>query len=106
MLAQLNGRLHVWIAEPPRDPGADWIAANEPLLSADERARYRTFVRAADRDLFLAARVLVRRSLSRYSDIAPAEWIFRRSRHGRPEIANPAAPTGLRFSLSHTPGMI
>ena len=106
MLAQLGRRLHVWIAEPPREPGAAWVAEHEPMLSAEERARHRRFARTADRDLFLASRVLLRTTLSRYGDIEPSGWTFRRGPHGRPEIANPQSPPGLRFSLSHTDGMV
>jgi 4'-phosphopantetheinyl transferase len=106
MLAQLRRQLHVWLTEPRQDPTAEWIAANEALLSSEERARHRRFARAADRNLFLASRVLVRRTLSRYGDLEPAAWSFRRDRQGRPEIANAGSPRGLRFSLSHTRGMI
>ena len=102
---ELESRLHVWIAEPPSDPDSAWIAAAESLLSDDERARYHRFVRDDDRHAFLAARVLVRRTLSRYADVAPADWAFLENGHGRPEIANPGA-AGLRFNLSHTDGML
>ena len=106
LLGQLQRRLHVWITEPRSDPGMAWTAATEGLLTDEERARHRRFMREADRDLFLSARVLVRRTLSRYCDIAPAEWTFRRNQFGRPEISNRDAPSGLRFNLSHTEGMV
>ena len=105
LLAQLPHRLHVWIAEPPAGR-ATWDAVGRELLSADERDRHQRFRRAADRDLFLAARVLVRTTLSRYCEIEPAAWTFRSNQHGRPEIVNPDAPAGLRFNLSHTAGLI
>jgi 4'-phosphopantetheinyl transferase len=102
---ELESRLQVWITEPPSDPDPAWTAAAESLLSDDERVRYRRFAREDDSHAFLAARVLVRRTLSRYCDLAPADWTFRQHRNGRPEIANPEA-AGLRFNLSHTDGML
>jgi 4'-phosphopantetheinyl transferase len=105
LLAQLSHRLHVWIAEPPAGR-VGWDAADLELLAADERDRHQRFRRAADRDLFLAARVLLRTTLSRYGEIEPAAWAFQSNMHGRPEIGNPDAPSGLRFNLSHTSGMI
>lgn len=105
LLARLQRRLHVWVAEPLGDPSGAWTATNEHLLSDEERARHRRLMRAEDRDLFLSARVLVRRTLSRYCGIAPAEWTFQRNQYGRPEISNRDAPGGLRFNLSHTQQM-
>lgn len=54
---------------------------------------------ARDRQVYLAAHVLVRSVLSRYAPLAPEDWRFIRGPHGRPEIAE-GLPR-LRFNLAH-----
>ncbi|MBV1893979.1 MAG: 4'-phosphopantetheinyl transferase superfamily protein [Ilumatobacteraceae bacterium] len=106
MLGLLSEQLHLWIVpiSGPLDPS--WVAANEVILSEEERGRHRRYRRASDRDLFLAAHAVVRHVLSRYASIPPGEWVFETNQYGRPEIANLGVPRGLRFNLSHTDGMI
>lgn len=97
--------LHVWSATfTPETPAPTAEAA--ALLSADELARARRLRRLEDRLLFTRAHVAVRRTLSRYASIRTQDWTFTTGEHGRPEISNLDAPAGLRFNLSHTPGMI
>lgn len=73
------------------------------LLTPEERERVARFVFEHDRRLHLAARALLRRSLSRCSGVPPGEWRFAAAAGGRPEIVSPASP--LRFSVSHTRGL-
>ena len=42
--------------------------------------------------------------LSRYCAVAPRDWRFSRSEHGKPEICNPEGAR-LRFNLTHTAGL-
>ena len=100
-----DGSLHVWTAIVTQDtaPPSDEAVA---LLSADESARARRFRRPEDRLLFTQAHVAVRHTLSRYAPIPPQDWSFETGEHGRPEICTVDAHPGLRFNLSHTPGMI
>jgi len=104
LLEQLPPEAHVWftIPESIRDPGtlADCLA----MLCEQERERYRRFHFPADRHRFLVSHALVRRVLSRYVDLPPADWTFLNSGHGRPEISNPGLPA-LRFNLTHTDGL-
>ncbi|MEO9614008.1 MAG: 4'-phosphopantetheinyl transferase superfamily protein [Nitratireductor sp.] len=76
------------------------------LLSREERQRHESFKAESARQQFLAARGLVRTSLSRYRDIAPRDWRFATNRHGRPYIADCHGVSDLHFSLSHTHGMV
>lgn len=101
-LDALASEIHVWLARPIPAAGGDGQLA---LLDADERARYRQLRFAEDRRLFLSAHVLVRRALSLYAAVEPADWRFTSLAHGRPEIAAPALPVRLRFNLSHTAGL-
>lgn len=62
--------------------------------------------RAEDRRERLAAYALVRLTLSRFYNLPPSTWRFRRSRFGRPEVEDPVGGRSLRFSLSHTHGLV
>ena len=45
--------------------------------------------------------------LSRFADVAPAEWPLAIDAHGRPYLAlRPPETPDLRFNLSHTPGLV
>jgi 4'-phosphopantetheinyl transferase len=82
---------------------ASWGA----LLSDEERARRDRFVFAEDKRDFTAAHALVRRALSRYDAIGPAEWRFETNGFGKPDVvAEQAGEPPLAFSLSHTRGLV
>jgi 4'-phosphopantetheinyl transferase len=76
-------------------------------LAAGERERLERFRVEDARTQFAIAHVLLRGVLSRYADVAPADWAFAAGPHGRPEIAAPRQWVGrLRFNLSHTRGLV
>jgi 4'-phosphopantetheinyl transferase len=84
------------------------LAAHAGVLDAGEQASAARFRFAADRELYQAAHVLLRRALSAQVPVDPAQWRFIRGAHGRPEIDPIACPEarGLRFNLSHTRGLV
>jgi len=84
------------------------LAGHTGLLDAGELARADRFRFAADRLVYQAAHVLLRRALSRHAPPAPAQWRFISGANGRPEIDTAACPdgAGLRFNLSHTRGLV
>ncbi len=100
------GEIHVWwaLARDLRALGAG--ARFEAWLSGDEAERHGRIRRAEDRELYLFARAALRHTLSRYADVAPDEWRFVRAEGGRPELAAPFDALGLRFSVSHTAGLV
>lgn len=100
-----DDEVHVWMTSPDgvRDP--DLLQAYSTLLTTEEEARYRRFLFERHRRDFLIARACVRTALSRYEDVAPADWRFKIGEHGRPEISKEFG-TELRFNLSHTYGLI
>ena len=99
--------VHVWCAFCDEIRDEALLEAYERLLSADERERRSRFVFPRDRHRFLVTRALVRTVLSRYADVAPADWTFVADTHGRPEIApRHARAAGLSFNVSHTPGLV
>jgi len=69
-------------------------------------ARYNRYLVPGAAATFLAARILLRSVLSQYADLPPAEWRFETNAFGRPHIANPDAPRGFVFNLSHKPGCV
>jgi len=101
LLTALATELHLWLLDPD-GAGDDVYAWCERMLSADENERRKKFLRTADERSFLLAHGLLRAVLSRYGELAAARWRFTAGQYGRPEIANPDAPAGLRFNLSHT----
>jgi len=104
MLHLAADQVHVWYLFPEQS-GPEPSCRSETLLSREELDRNRRFVFAEDRQRHLVAHVLVRTTLSRYADIDASEWTFQHGDFGRPEIAGPR-PVPLRFSLSHTRGMV
>jgi len=101
----LESEVHVWLARPEAVTDAAYLADCIAMLGDDERERYGRFRFEQDRHLFLVAHALVRRVLSCYVDVDPADWRFVSGAHGRPEIAAPLLPVNLRFNLSHTSGL-
>jgi 4'-phosphopantetheinyl transferase len=76
------------------------------ILSHDEIRRAGSFRFERDRRLFTFARALVRRTLSRYVNVPPSSWRFGSSPLGRPFILFPTEARTLRFSASHTDGLV
>ncbi|MCT7356888.1 4'-phosphopantetheinyl transferase superfamily protein, partial [Streptomyces sp. 15-116A] len=98
---------HVWVAVPHTPADGARRTAGQELLSDEERARLRRLVRAEDRLAFTAAHALVRSALSRcVPDVPAGVWEFLRTPYGKPEIAAPRVRPPLRFSLSHTRGLV
>ena len=96
----------VWLTRTGRAPPTNVRSRTETLLDDEELRRYRSFRFSDDARLYLDAHVLLRTTLSRYANVPPADWRFVRGSHGRPEIAaGRSDPLGLRFNLSHTPGL-
>ena len=97
---------HVWYARTDKDRSSEFSAACLDLLSPDELTRFHRLRVDRSRYEFLVARVLCRRTLSRYAGVEPRMWGFRSTRHGRPLIDRPAWARPLRFNLSKTLGMV
>ena len=95
---------HLWWIRPDTLTDPAELARCRALLTDDERAKVDRFRFARDRHVCLVTRVLVRATLSRYSDVPPDRWRFRTNDHGRPEIQSPSST--IHFNLSHTKGLI
>jgi 4'-phosphopantetheinyl transferase len=102
------GDVHVWYRHTAGVSPEELDAAGA-RLSGDERARRDRFLSDRHRRDFVLAHDLLRRSLSRYRDVAPPQWRFETTDNGRPLLSGPAAPDGdgaLSFNLSHTDGVV
>lgn len=73
------------------------------LLHAGELQRHARYRSLAKRHEFLVARVMVRTLLGQWLGVAPAALCFQTNQWDRPELA---PPHSLRFSLTHTDGLI
>jgi 4'-phosphopantetheinyl transferase len=106
-ILELNGKqVHAWYFYPTRVSDARLIDAYQTILSQEELARQQRFIFAEDRHQFLIAHACVRLLLSRYAQVHPSEWQFKKNPHGRPEIAWPEEHRDICFNLSHTRGLI
>jgi 4'-phosphopantetheinyl transferase len=83
----------------------DVAAEPEDVLSVEESARAARFVRPRDRLTYVVAHGLLRRTLSRYADVDPREWVFDEGEHGKPRLAARHAPA-LAFNLTHADGLV
>ncbi|MFQ5644466.1 MAG: 4'-phosphopantetheinyl transferase family protein [Thiogranum sp.] len=104
MLEQLQHEAHVWLVVPESVQNPDELERFRSILSDDELARYWRFHFQEDRHRYLISHAMVREVLSSYTGLAPSEWHFTQSEHGRPEIANSDA-ADIRFNLTHTRGL-
>jgi 4'-phosphopantetheinyl transferase len=93
----------VWLARPEEVTDARLLRSYEALLSADERGRLARFALPAHRHEYLVAHALLRAVLGRRRGVPGHALRFAVSRLGRPELADGAT---LRFSLSHTSGLV
>ena len=88
--------IHVWQAS--LDLPSSVMNSALATLNAEERERAGRFLRAADREQFVAAHGVLRSILGRYLGVAPVQVELERGQTGKPELTG--AP--LRFNLSHS----
>ena len=105
LLQQLESEVHVWLVTPEAITDTERLACYAAMLSPEERVRQQRFHFEKDRHSFLVSHALVRKVLSSYVDVGPADWQFSTGQHGRPEIAAPEGVPALRFNLTHTAGL-
>lgn len=107
MLSANVGHVHLWLVFPDQIQDSGLLQDYMALLSAPERAQLAKFHFARDRHRYLLTRACIRTVLSRYAEVAPAQWEFVPGAYGRPRIANQGGEIGsLSFNISHTAGLI
>jgi FAD/FMN-containing dehydrogenase len=95
---------HVWRAS--LDQPADMIAKLSSLLSQDEYQRAERFQRPTDRRRFIAGRGILRKIISAYLSLTPAEARFAYNKYGNPFISDDQNCGALSFNLSHSSGVV
>jgi 4'-phosphopantetheinyl transferase len=76
-------------------------AADDTVLSPDERERAARFRFEEHRDRFVGGRAALRNILAGYISVTPAAISFEYNRFGKPELAR---GTGVHFNASHSQG--
>jgi hypothetical protein len=112
-LSELIGRrggpvthaLALWLLHPEVFCDLE-IAARASLLSDEEIERRSSFLYEQDRSLYAAAHGLLRLSLSTLDGRDPKLHRFSCGPNGRPELCEGDPRLGLRFNISHTPGLV
>jgi 4'-phosphopantetheinyl transferase len=95
----------VWSIEP--EVAGETLTSRLSVLSAEERVRMASFRFERDRIAYAAAHVLVRVALSWCAPgVLPASWDLTSRQNERPEVVAPKVSPRLRFSLSHTHGLV
>ncbi len=103
-LATTSAIVDVWAYAYDEVTDPSLLAAQEQLMSAEERGRCQRYHFEKDRLQFRATRALVRCVLSEYEAVARQDWRFAAGSHGRPHIVHPSS--ALSFNLSNTAGMV
>lgn len=100
---RLADEIHLWRIDLSRE-----TAQLQPLfstLSTDEQERAARFYFPKDREQFVAARGSLRRILSCYLNIAPADLYFCYGPQGKPALVPEQGGRRLQFNLSHSQGL-
>ena len=105
MLTLQDDVVHLWYfdsgEQSPLD--ADTEASYIAALSESEAQRYNRLQIRQRQKQYLLGKFLVRQVLSHYREVAPLQWQFVESEHGKPMVTNQSP--GLAFNLSHSRGM-
>lgn len=100
MLAIDPCSVHIWILDFTHFTDPHLLDRYRTLLSEDETRRCARFTFPKLQDKYLATRAMVRTCLSRYANVAPADWQFATGEQGKPYLLN--APLALSFNLTHS----
>jgi 4'-phosphopantetheinyl transferase len=96
---------HVWHIDPEAVPN-ELLERGRGWLTPAEREHCGRLASDSLRHAYLVTRMLCRTTLSRYTDVDPASWLFSINSNGKPFIVAPVAFASLRFNLTHTQGLL
>ena len=96
---------HVWTLSVTENDQRNFEKFSH-ILSNDELARLNQITHKKSKLEYKAAHILCRIMLSNFSDVAPADWHFETTEHGKPEISKKINHEKLRFNISHTNSMV
>jgi len=98
--------VHIW-CRSTSSLDEEVVKAADRYLSIEEQARRDRLRFEADRRDFTLAHDLLRRTLSKYSDLLPGDWRFSANEYGKPSIdsVDPRLKA-LSFNISYTRGCV
>lgn len=100
------GQAQLWVLRPDTVDLAPLLAAADLILSPEERARRDRFRLDEPRVTFVLGRAMVRTRLAGCTGVPPERVRLRIGPHGRPELDDESGSPPLRFSLTHTRGLV
>ncbi|MCH4547460.1 4'-phosphopantetheinyl transferase superfamily protein [Rhizobium changzhiense] len=89
-----------------RMPGIDAWGHLTALLSEEEQVRLERLISERSKAHFVFGRHLLRIALSRHFRTPTEQWEFKIDKLGKPRVLSPQSLNGVRFSLSHTEGLV
>lgn len=98
----LQNETHVWFCCPEEVTDAALLTHYHSLLSLQEKQQHKRFHFEKDQHSYLVSHALVRNVLSKYANLSPHQWQFKKNAHGRPKIKQSTSDTPLKFNLTHT----
>ena len=101
----ISGEAHVWYCSPDDITNDERLTYYQSLLSVDEAIQHQRFQFQSDQHTYLVSHALVRTVLSKYTDVKPDQWEFKKNSHGRPDIYQQSNGEQLKFNLTHTKGL-
>ena len=96
--------VHVWLASYKMFHAQ--LPELRDLLNIDEAKKAARFYFEKDRERFIVTHGLLRKLLSGYANISPAQLDFQYSAYGKPALASHVQKEPLHFNLSHTQDLI
>ncbi|MBI1892597.1 MAG: 4'-phosphopantetheinyl transferase superfamily protein [Candidatus Rokubacteria bacterium] len=94
---------HVWRAA--LDVPSSHVRRLSRVLSLAELERGERFWFPRDRERYIVARAVLKSVLGRYLGVGPGEIRFEHTPYGKPGVEGEGGRNGLRFSISHAPGL-
>lgn len=98
-----NGEIHIW-SDTLQEARLDYDVINA-LLSHDEQARAKRYLRRDDALRYVMSRVRLRSLLAEYTGIPMKDITFCYGPNGKPGLLSQASWPNIHFSISHTSGM-
>ena len=102
MLTLAANEIHAWHIDQAEFDKSELEAYCLDWLTEKEMGRYKRFTFDHHRKQFLLGRMLIRKTLSEYANIAPDKWNFIENKYGKPAIAPELNHSSLFFNLSHS----
>ncbi len=97
--------IDVWYAHVDALIASDSVENHYKILSGSEKEQIEKFALLRVREESLAARLLVRHTLSFYAEITPERWQFAKGDRGKPFVQSPWEEFSA-FNLTHSANLV